>query len=283
METNRLAIFLDVCKTGNFSETGRNLYVSRSAIVQEIKKLENELGVQLFQRSTHAVKITKSGKVLQPLAENILKTENKMFIQLHNFSKVITIGTIYSKQPKILTEFFSKNKDLRTGYNIEFEELHGIKNINHHIDFIEYYEITKMLDQSFSFLPLREEPIYIAMPQDHPLVTKKRLKLTDLVGYDVAIEQTGISVIGDQVKEQLEQESGINLKSFGLYDSAFFAKAQFQGYLICLAEGMAQDVSPYVLRPLDISVRAQYGLYYRKNSSKIATHFLEKLQEIYVG
>lgn len=58
METNRLAIFLDVCKTGNFSETGRNLYVSRSAIVQEIKKLENELGVQLFQRSTHAVKIT---------------------------------------------------------------------------------------------------------------------------------------------------------------------------------------------------------------------------------
>ena len=283
METNRLAIFLDVCKTGNFSETGRNMYVSRSAIVQEIKKLENELGVQLFQRSTHAVKITKSGKVLQPLAENILKTENKMFIQLHNFSKVITIGTIYSKQPKILTEFFSKNKDLRTGYNIEFEELHGIKNINHHIDFIEYYEITKMLDQSFSFLPLREEPIYIAMPQDHPLVTKKRLKLTDLVGYDVAIEQTGISVIGDQVKEQLEQESGINLKSFGLYDSAFFAKAQFQGYLICLAEGMAQDVSPYVLRPLDISVRAQYGLYYRKNSSKIATHFLEKLQEIYVG
>lgn len=283
METNRLTIFLDVCKTGNFSETGRNLYVSRSAIVQEIKKLENELGVQLFQRSTHAVKITKSGKVLQPLAENILKTENKMFIQLHNFSKVITIGTIYSKQPKILTEFFSKNKDLRTGYNIEFEELHGIKNINHHIDFIEYYEITKMLDQSFSFLPLREEPIYIAMPQDHPLVTKKRLKLTDLVGYDVAIEQTGISVIGDQVKEQLEQESGINLKSFGLYDSAFFAKAQFQGYLICLAEGMAQDVSPYVLRPLDISVRAQYGLYYRKNSSKIATHFLEKLQEIYVG
>lgn len=280
METNRLAIFLDVCKTGNFSETGRNLYVSRSAIVQEIKKLENELGVQLFQRSTHAVEITQSGKALQPLAENILKTENKMFIQLHNFSKVITIGTIYSKQPKILTEFFSKNKDLRTGYNIEFEELHGIKNINHYIDFIEYYEITKMLDQSFSFLPLREEPIYIAMPQDHPLVTKKRLKLTDLVGYDVAIEQTGISVIGDQVKEQLAQESGINLKSFGLYDSAFFAKAQFQGYLICLAEGMAQDVSPYVLRPLDISVRAQYGLYYRKNSSKIATHFLEKFQGI---
>lgn len=118
------------------------------------------------------------------------------------------------------------------------------------------------------------------MPQDHPLVTKKRLKLTDLVGYDVAIEQTGISVIGDQVKEQLAQESGINLKSFGLYDSAFFAKAQFQGYLICLAEGMAQDVSPYVLRPLDISVRAQYGLYYRKNSSKIATHFLEKFQGI---
>ena len=283
METNRLAIFLDVCKTGNFSETGRNLYVSRSAIVQEIKKLENELGVQLFQRSTHAVKITQAGKALQPLADSILKTETEMFLQMHNFSKVITIGTIYSKQPTLLTGLFSKNKDLCAEYHIEFEELHGIKNINHHIDFIEYYEITKMLDQSFSFWPLREEPIYIAMPKDHPLVTKKLVQLTDLVGYDVAIEQKGISVIGDRVKEQLEQEPGINLKSYGLYDSAFFAKAQFQGYLICLAEGMSQDVSPYVLRPLDINVKARYGLYYWKNSSKIATHFLEKLQEINLG
>ena len=39
METKQLAIFLDVCKTQSFSETSRNMYITRSAIVQHINKL----------------------------------------------------------------------------------------------------------------------------------------------------------------------------------------------------------------------------------------------------
>ena len=44
METKQLAIFLDVCKTQSFSETSRNMYITRSAIVQHINKLEKYSG-----------------------------------------------------------------------------------------------------------------------------------------------------------------------------------------------------------------------------------------------
>ena len=55
--------------------------------------------------------------------------------------------------------------------------MNNIKQINSQIDIIEYYEVTKYLDQSFNFLKLEEEPIFIALPPNHKLARKDSMSI----------------------------------------------------------------------------------------------------------
>lgn len=279
METKQLAIFLDVCKTQSFSETSRNMYITRSAIVQHINKLEKYLGVKLFHRNSHGVKLTDAGKVLIPFAQNMVDTNDSIIQTMHNFSHTIAIGTIYLQKPNLITKMLNDRPKYAKKIQIKFQELNNIKQINSQIDIIEYYEVTKYLDQSFNFLKLEEEPIFIALPPNHKLARKDSIDLKDLEGYTVAIEKSGVSVIGDKVKEKLEKYPQINLKSYGIYNSSFFATAQYNNYLICIAKGMGIDTTPYVLRPLNVSEKALYGIYYRKKPNNLVKEFIKNFSE----
>ena len=279
METKQLAIFLDVCKTQSFSETSRNMYITRSAIVQHINKLEKYLGVKLFHRNSHGVKLTDAGKALIPLAQNMVDTNDSIIQTMHNFSHTITIGTIYLQKLNLITKMLNDRPKYAKKIQIKFQELNNIKQINSQIDIIEYYEVTKYLDQSFNFLKLEEEPIFIDLPPNHKLARKDSIDLKDLEGYTVAIEKSGVSVIGDKVKEKLEKYPQINLKSYGIYNSSFFATAQYNNYLICIAKGMGIDTTPYVLRPLNVSEKALYGIYYRKKPNNLVKEFIKNFSE----
>lgn len=275
METKQLVIFLDVCKTKNFSETGRNMFITRSAIVQHINKLEKDLGVKLFQRNSHGVALTEAANALIPLAKNMVNTNELIIQTMHNFSNTLTVGTIYLQKPNFITNMLNKQPSFSKNVQVNFQELKDIKQISNQIDVIEYYEITKYLDQAFNFKMLEKEPIFIAMPPTHELARKKSIDLKDLEGYTVAIEKEGVSVIGDEVKSKLEKYPKINLKSYGFYNSSFFATAQYNNYLICIAKGMGIDVKPYVLRPLNIKEKALYGIYYRKKASNLVNEFIK--------
>ena len=57
-------VFYQVAENLSFSQAAKKLYISQSAVSQNIKNLENELDTELFIRSTKKVKLTKAGKIL---------------------------------------------------------------------------------------------------------------------------------------------------------------------------------------------------------------------------
>ena len=66
MELRQLKYFLMVAKTLSFSEAAKRLYGTLS---QQIKQLEDELGFQLFSRTSHSVALTEAGEELLPAAK----------------------------------------------------------------------------------------------------------------------------------------------------------------------------------------------------------------------
>lgn len=61
----KIIVFLSLASTLNFTETANRLFVTQQAVSKHISQLENELGIPLFVRSTHNVKLTPAGERCQ--------------------------------------------------------------------------------------------------------------------------------------------------------------------------------------------------------------------------
>lgn len=62
MNTNQVEIFLAAAKYNSFSMAAQELFVSQSSISYQISRLEAELKMKLFDRDSHDVRLTASGK-----------------------------------------------------------------------------------------------------------------------------------------------------------------------------------------------------------------------------
>jgi DNA-binding transcriptional LysR family regulator len=73
MDLRQLRYFRAIARTGSFSAAAAGEFVVQSALSQQIRKLENEIGFKLFERTTRSVRLTRAGERLLPLAERALQ------------------------------------------------------------------------------------------------------------------------------------------------------------------------------------------------------------------
>src|SRR5947209_3971499 len=73
MELYQLKLFVDLAQASNFTRVASENYVTQAAVTMQIRKLENELGVKLFHRTTRSVTLLEPGQRLLPLARDILQ------------------------------------------------------------------------------------------------------------------------------------------------------------------------------------------------------------------
>src|SRR5246127_1260235 len=76
MELSQLEVFLTVAREGRFSRAAEKLFRTQSAVSQTIRKLEEELGEPLFDRSSREGVLTDAGQTLQEYAERLLNLRN---------------------------------------------------------------------------------------------------------------------------------------------------------------------------------------------------------------
>ena len=72
MNSRQLEYFLAVAHELNFTKAAESMYVSQTAVTQQIKALEEQLGVSLFERTKKKVVLTPAGKVFLQEASSIL-------------------------------------------------------------------------------------------------------------------------------------------------------------------------------------------------------------------
>lgn len=82
MEIGMLKEFLQLAKSLNYTAAADMLFMSRSTLSKHIKQLEEELGVELFERTTKQVKLTRQGEVLRERAYNIMSEYETALIEL---------------------------------------------------------------------------------------------------------------------------------------------------------------------------------------------------------
>jgi LysR family transcriptional repressor of citA len=87
MELSWLNTFLTAAQCGNFRKTAELLYISQPSVTVHIKQLENELGVQLFERDKKKMRLTEEGKRYFEHAKRLIETYQNGLDDLQSFKQ----------------------------------------------------------------------------------------------------------------------------------------------------------------------------------------------------
>ena len=116
---NQLKYFVAIVKQGSFWSAALEEYISQSSLSKQIKALETELGVTLFNRSGNKITLTEAGSCFYSYALRILDIKNEMHKELTEFEttpieevKFASIPIVSSyKISSLLSDFQKVNKN----------------------------------------------------------------------------------------------------------------------------------------------------------------------------
>lgn len=111
MDNRQLNYFLAIVEEGNITKAAERLHIAQPYLSQQLKNLEDELGVKLIIRSTRKIQITDAGRNLQLRARQMLDLMNLTINELTNFERglqgTIKIGTIPTSATIVLPEIIN--------------------------------------------------------------------------------------------------------------------------------------------------------------------------------
>ncbi len=198
MELRQLKYFVHVARTLNFSEAAKDLCVTQSTLSQQIKQLECELGTQLLIRSSHKVSLTEAGELLLPRAINTIHDAAQCVEIVSDLNSIATgtlnIGVTYSFSP-ILTESVLTFMKLYPGVklNIFYKTMEELMEMlsRRDVDFVLAFRPSVPIPGVESHILFQNCLSAIVSP-NHPLASKDKVSLSEIVRYDLALPARGL-------------------------------------------------------------------------------------------
>lgn len=114
--------YIDVLlKHGNYTKAAQNLYISQSYLTQTIKKIENELGIDIINRQSTPLQLTEAGKIYYQYLTSLVNEQEQFKRKIKKYTDsdytVIQIGVLPSLGtyllPLFLPKFMNKYPDIK--------------------------------------------------------------------------------------------------------------------------------------------------------------------------
>lgn len=190
MELRQLKYFVKVATLEHFGKASIELNIVQPALTRQIKQLEEELGVTLFERIGRGVRLTQTGKVLLDRATHLIEESDRLIElarraeqgKVGNLRIAFADGTTYSGHfPAIIGKFRKRNPEVEIqlvpASSVEQAEL--LRNEKVDVGFVYWLPPSQT---NVSHTLINEERISLAVAKSNKLAKKKSVKLADLRG-----------------------------------------------------------------------------------------------------
>jgi DNA-binding transcriptional LysR family regulator len=189
LDVRRMRVLREVAIRGSFSAAAEALSFTQSAVSQQIAALEREAGCKLVQRNARGIRLTEAGEALVRHTDAILARLSEAEAELEAIAGIrggrlrLTAfeSAASSLMPLAIAAFRSEHPGVELSLTIsEPEEFTPLlrsgeidlalgydSRIRHEVDGIVRHH-------------LLSDPMFVAMPADHPLARKRHLRLADL-------------------------------------------------------------------------------------------------------
>jgi DNA-binding transcriptional LysR family regulator len=190
LELRHLQYFIAVADELSFSRAADREGIPQSRLSQQIKVLESELEVKLFDRSKHPIQLTFAGQAfLEEARSTLLQLEQAVrhAQRIHigetgNLTIGFTSSIANSVLPEILRTFREQKSEIRLTLKEEKSGALMQKLRDRQIDIIFFYQYQKENDESdLEFMGIEQESLVLVLPKMHPLNAKSTIQFSDLI------------------------------------------------------------------------------------------------------
>lgn len=199
MEINKLRSVIAAVKYGGVSEASYELYTTQSTVTKNIKAVENELGIKLFEKSGRRLVLTQAGKKIFPYIEKVVtdydSLDNQASKIAHKYVNKIIINSTPIRSGLSVLDMIKAFKAAYPDIQLEIIENSHTSEISKDLDvgaidvavIVQTYVSSYICESGYSFVskkyelqPLLKDYFFVVIHKNHPLAGKDEVSLLDL-------------------------------------------------------------------------------------------------------
>ncbi len=266
----------------SFSKAAEALYITPSAVIQQINHLERDLQVQLFIRTRHSLTLTEAGTFLFREGADFIAHSRAIRRQLSEIARreqnEIWVGTCLLQKTRLFYELWSQFQGEQRGYSVRVQHLNSLSAEYNQVDLIEGILDGSPWQRNLNFLPLCAVPLACAVPKGHPLSDRRLLTYEDLRSATLVTIHSGMCETLDRlIADAVSHE--IHILEVPRYDLSVFAMCLMNGYIM-QTPFCWRDIHPNLTPiPCEWGYELPYGIHYRKDAAAPVISFLKFAEE----
>lgn len=186
MELRQLRYFVTVAEELHFGRAAERLMIVQSAVSQQIRRLERELGADLLDRSSRHVRLTEAGECFLPEARAVLEAEQRALAAVAEYAgergEVLRVGTS-TGMGEHLERFLEGIERSAPGLRVELSTAPTQVRLERVADGVLDACFARGVEQGpdgVRLLPVWQEPLVVALCARHPLAQRERVDVTEL-------------------------------------------------------------------------------------------------------
>jgi len=276
MNLRAISYVVAVADLRNFSQAAGQCFVSQPTLSTQIKKLEESLGIKIFERNNKRIMTTEAGSAVIQSARRILQ-EIETIKEIAEISSNPLAGTFRLGAfptlstyifPAIVPHIKEVMPDLRL---ILIEEKTAVL-----VEMLHKGEIDAALfampvhESFFEKKILFDDPFFLACPPDHPLAKKSEIAIEELAQYPLLLLEEG-HCLRDNALEICQQHNISEEQAFRATGLETLRQMVRAGTGITLMPAIAIDHAETEICYIpfkDSTPHRTIGLFYRKTSAK---------------
>lgn len=225
MDLHQLRCFLAVAEELHFGRAAQRLNILPSALGRFIRLLEEDLGTRLMIRTTRSVALTDDGTVLLKEARPLLAQADALAAKFRargrNQATIVRIGAIDSAAagllPMLLHDFRAHRPDV-TVQLVEEKTIRLLPRVlSGRID-LAFVRPPESYDKRLELLFLFHETAVVAVPDSHPLSSKRRITIADLAEQPLIVPERRSRPHSHDLTMKLFSEAGLEARIVQIAD-----------------------------------------------------------------
>jgi DNA-binding transcriptional LysR family regulator len=186
MELTQLEFFLKVVEEGSFSKAAVRVYRTQPAVSIAVRRLEEEIGAQLFDRSQKTPTLTDAGELVYDYAQRILALRDQarnVVAELRSLQRGrVRIGSNESTSlyllPHLILEYRERHPNVKVEIYRQVSERLPREVLDRNVDFALL--AFEPVDSDLESFPILQDELVLIMNPDHPLAKRESVKIKEL-------------------------------------------------------------------------------------------------------